>query len=133
MQYVVGVLLFLTAACPAAAREVYYSDTCVEQESGDVAGYVVKLSDDGPRPVISLTWSEGSLKGPVQANVTEYDRTSGRLSFSAKTEWGEFSFQGNVGLHVIDGELLSPFDNPTHIRLEERSPKLANEPAAECK
>src|SRR5690242_10140735 len=115
-----GVFLSSMAAFPAEARrQIYYADTCVEQESGDVAGNVVTLSDDSPLPMISFGWSEGSLKGPVQADVTDYDRMSGRLSFSAKTEWGEFSFNGNIGLHAIEGDLLSPFDNPKHIKLEE--------------
>jgi hypothetical protein len=130
---ILGALLFLAGLSPAVARQVSYANTCVEQESGDVAGYVVTFSDDGPLPVISLSWSEGALMAPVQAIITGYDRKSGRLSFSVKTEAGEFVFKGKVEPHVIEGDLLSPFGPPKQVKLEKSSPKLANSPKVECK
>jgi hypothetical protein len=65
--------------------------------------------------------------------VTDYDRKSGRLSFSAKIEGGEFSFKGKVAPQVIEGDLVSPWEPPRRIKLEETSSKLANEPEAKCK
>jgi hypothetical protein len=61
----------LPAAClialfcsPILASEPhFYANTCVEQESGDVAGYVVMLQGGAAQPSFSLSWSEGSLTG----------------------------------------------------------------------
>jgi hypothetical protein len=79
------------ATCsPASAdRTVYYTDSCLEQESGDIGGYVVIVSDGKPFPVIKLSWSEGALKQPLTVKVTNYDRGSGQLSFSVSIEWDE--------------------------------------------
>jgi hypothetical protein len=113
------------------AKETTYADTCVEQESGDVAGYVVTLSD-AKAPTIGFNWSEGALKGPVPANVTDYDRASGRLAFSAQTEFGIFSFKGTIRAHAIDGIVSSPWEPPRHVELQERSVLNANEPKSQC-
>jgi hypothetical protein len=60
---------------PAFADEIiHYANTCLEQESGDVAGYVMIVSDAEPLPSISLSWSEGALMLAVAAIVTDYDR-----------------------------------------------------------
>ena len=51
---VIEVLLIAAAGSPAFADEItHFANTCVEQESGDVAGYVVILSDGEPLPSIS--------------------------------------------------------------------------------
>ncbi|WP_229184548.1 hypothetical protein, partial [Bradyrhizobium oropedii] len=74
------------ASSPASAdKTVYYTDSCVERESGDIGGYVVIVSDGKPFPVIQLSWSEGALKQPVAARVTNYDRGSGQLSFQLRS------------------------------------------------
>lgn len=87
--------LFALTCSPAFATEpLFYADTCVEQESGDVAGYVVIFQAGQALPSISLSWSEGSLKGPAAATVTDYNRTSGRLAFSVHIEDGDFHFSG---------------------------------------
>ena len=128
-----AILLLFATCSPAIAREVIYSDTCVEQESGDVAGYVVTFTDAKGLPIVNLSWSEGSLKGPVQANVTDFDRRSGRLAFSVRTSYGEFLFKGKIGANVIEGALSSPFeDSSQHIKLTERSHEQAVRPVADC-
>jgi hypothetical protein len=129
----VAILTLLAAWSPAMASQVHYSNTCNEQESGDVAGYVVTFSDDERLPVISFTWSEGALMVPVRADVTDYDRKSGRLNFVVKTPSGEFTFAGTVRRHAIEGTMSSPFDSPEHVELEERSHTSAFQPNAECR
>jgi len=115
------------------AKESIYSDTCVEQNSGDVAGYVVVFSDAKDLPTISFNWSEGALKGPVRAKVIDFDRKSGRLAFSVKTSYGEFLFKGKIGPGVLDGLLSSPFEtSPQKIELRERSHEQAFKPIADC-
>jgi hypothetical protein len=130
---VAGVLTLSLAWSPALAGQVYYSDSCNEQESGDVAGYVVIFSDGERLPEISFSWSEGALMLPARADVTDYDRRSGRLKFVVKTQSGEFSFTGMIRPHAIEGTLSNPFDSPRQVELEERSRTLAFEPRAECK
>jgi hypothetical protein len=95
---IIGMVAVLTllAWSPAMASQVHYSNTCNEQESGDVAGYVVTFSDDERLPVISFTWSEGALMVPVRADVTDYDRKSGRLNFVVKTPSREFTFASSA-------------------------------------
>jgi hypothetical protein len=79
---VVGVLLIAFACSPASADEImHYANTCLEQESGDVAGYVVIVSEGEPLPSISLSWSEGALMLPVAAQLSDYDRMSGQPGF----------------------------------------------------
>jgi hypothetical protein len=58
----IGVLLMLAACLPASADEIiHYANTCLEQESGDIAGYVVIVPEGESLPSISLSWSEGAL------------------------------------------------------------------------
>lgn len=91
MLHAAAVGLIVDVACsPASAdKTIYYTDSCVERESGDIGGYVVIVSDANPLPVIKLSWSEGALKQPVAAKVTSYDRRAGQLSFSVSIEWDE--------------------------------------------
>lgn len=98
---VAGVII---GACSSASADktVYYTDSCVEQESGDVGGYVVIVSDGKPFPVIGLSWSEGALKQPVAAKVTNYDRESGQLSFSVSIEWDEGKKRDSVRRQIYN-------------------------------
>jgi hypothetical protein len=131
---VIGVLLIAETGSPAFADEItQFANTCVEQESGDVAGYVVILSDGEPLPSISLSWSEGALMLPVAAKITEYDRMSGRLAFSVHIEGCDFLFKGKIGPQRIEGIFTVPWTGaPQHVELEVRSPKAAFEPGTEC-
>ena len=131
----------LPAAClialfcsPALASEpLFYANTCVEQESGDVAGYVVIIQGGAAQPSISLSWSEGSLKGPAATTVTDYDPTSGRLAFLVHIEDGDFHFIGKVKLDQLEGTISSPFeDGSQRLQLKVRSRQNAYEPTAEC-
>ncbi len=119
---------------PTSAKEIIYANTCNEQESGDVAGYVVAISAAKNAPLIRFSWTEGSLKGPAHATVTDYDRKSGRLAFSAQTQDGDiFKFSGTIHTHTIDGVISSPWEKSTlHIELQERSDKDASEPKGGC-
>jgi hypothetical protein len=132
---VIGLLLIAGAGSPAFADAIiHYANTCVEQESGDVAGYVVILSDGEPFPSISLSWSEGALMLPVAAKITDYDRMSGRLAFSVHIDGGDFLFKGKIGPQRIEGIFTVPWtDIPEHVELEVRSRKVAFEPDAECR
>src|SRR5215475_7134100 len=89
-------LLFMVTSPPASAGQTVYTDSCVEAESGDVAGHVITSSGDQNPPIVSFGSSEGALKGPVSANVSSYERTSGRLNFSADTSSGTFLFKGMI-------------------------------------
>jgi hypothetical protein len=85
----VGLIVDVACSPASADKTIYYTDSCVERESGDIGGYVVIVSDANPLPVIKLSWSEGALKQPVAAKVTSYDRRAGQLSFSVSIEWDE--------------------------------------------
>jgi hypothetical protein len=63
---------------PAFADEIiHYANTCLKQESGDVAGYVVIVSDGEPLPSISLGWSEGALRAVLLIiSKSKYGRAS---------------------------------------------------------
>lgn len=60
-------------AAPPARDVVVYSNLCWIPESGDAAGYRVRLGKAGDRQTLSLEWSEGALKGPVQASSLTID------------------------------------------------------------
>ena len=134
-----GIMIGATCSPASADKTVYYSDSCVEQESGDIGGYVVIVSDGKPLPVISLSWSEGALKQPVAAKVTHYDRGSGRLSFSASIEWDEgkrrdIQFDGKFAYDRITGTFAAPWETARKaVELEARSRKAAFEPVATCR
>ena len=97
-----GVIIGATCSPASADKTIYYADSCVEQESGDVGGYVVIVSDGKPFPVIGLSWSEGALKQPVAAKVTNYDRESGQLSFSVSIEWDEGKKRDSVRRQIYN-------------------------------
>ena len=63
-----GLVVAETGSAAIADQMIHYANTCLEQESGDVAGYVVIVSDGEPFPSISLSWSEGAMMLPVAAN-----------------------------------------------------------------
>ncbi|MCG2625325.1 DUF748 domain-containing protein [Bradyrhizobium sp. WYCCWR 13023] len=111
----------------------------MEKESGDVGGYVVIVSDGKPFPAIKLSWSEGALKQPVAAKVTNYDRASGQLSFSASIEWDEgkrrdIQLDGKMTNDRMTGRFAAPWNTaPTAVELEVRSHKAAFEPAMTCR
>jgi hypothetical protein len=131
----------LPAAClialfcsPALASEpLFYADTCVEQESGDVAGYVVIIQDGAAQPSISLSWSEGRLMEPAAATVTDYDPASGRLAFHVHLEYGDFHFIGKIKTDHLEGTISSPFEDGSRpLQLKALPRQNAFEPTAEC-
>lgn len=135
---IAGLLIAMTCSAASADKVAYYTDSCVEQESGDVAGYVVIVNKGEPLPSISLSWSEGALKDPVAAKVTYYDQTSGRVAFSASIEWNEgerrdVQFEGKFGPDRMAGTFVAPWNKtPAHVELKLRSRKAAFEPSIKC-
>lgn len=133
---VIGVLLVAEAGSAAVADEaIHYANTCLEQESGDVAGYVVIVSQGEPIPSISLSWSEGAMMLPVAAKIDDYDRVSGRLAFSVHAEGGgDFHFKGRIGPQRIEGIFTTPWKgSPEHVELEVQPSKVAFGPDTECR
>jgi hypothetical protein len=134
-----GVIIGATCSPASANKSVYYTDSCVEQESGDVAGYVVIVSDGTPSPLIKLSWSEGALKQPVAAKVTDYGRGSGRLSFSVSIEWDEgktrdIQFDGKFTTDRMTGTFAVPWATLRQaVDLKVRSRKEAFEPTTTCR
>jgi hypothetical protein len=134
-----GVIIGATCSPASADKTVYYADSCVEQESGDVGGYVVMVSDGKPFPMIKLSWSEGALKQPVAATVTRYDRESGQLSFSVSIEWDEgkkrdIQFDGKFAVNRMTGAFAVPWESERKaVVLKVRSRKAAFEPATTCR
>ena len=134
-----GVIVGATYSPASADRTLYYADTCVEEESGDIGGYVVIVSDGKPFPVVKLSWSEGALKQPVAANVTNYDRVSGQLSFSVSIEWDEgrtrdIQFDGKIASDRMTGTFTVPWETaPKAVELKIRSRKTAFEPSTTCR
>lgn len=133
--------IFIRAACSPAFADnaVYYTDSCVEQESGDIGGYVVIVADGKPFPAIRLSWSEGALKQPVAAKVTKYDRRSGQLSFSVSIEWDEgktrdIQFDGKFTVDRMTGTFAVPWETaPKAVELKVRPSKAALEPTTICR
>ncbi|WOH68595.1 hypothetical protein [Bradyrhizobium sp. BWA-3-5] len=111
----------------------------MEQESGDIGGYVAIVSDGKLFPVIRLSWSEGALKQPVAAKVTSYDRGSGQLSFSVSIDWDEgkkrdIQFDGKLTIDRMTGTFAVPWETARKaVELEVRSRKAAFEPATTCR
>ena len=127
-------LIALFCSPTLASEPLFYANTCVEQESGDVAGYVVIIQGGAAQPSISLSWSEGSLKGPAAATVTDYDPTSGRLAFLVHIEDGDFRFIGKIKTDQLEGTISSPFeDGSQRLQLKVRPRQNAYEPTAECR
>ncbi|WP_342722418.1 hypothetical protein AAFG07_24450 [Bradyrhizobium sp. B097] len=139
--FTAAAMVVIGAVCsPAFAdKTVYYTDSCVERESGDIGGYIVIVSDGKPFPVIRLSWSEGALKQPVAAKVTNYDRGSGQLSFSVSIEWDQgitrdIQFDGKVTIDRMTGTLAVPWETARKaIELKVRSRKAAFEPTTTCR
>jgi hypothetical protein len=132
--------IVVSACTPASAdRTLYYTDSCVEQESGDIGGYVVIVSDGKPFPEIKLSWSEGALKQPVAARVTNYNPKSGQLLFVVSIEWDEgktrdIRFDGKMTMDRMTGTFAVPWQNaPEAVKLRVRSRKAAFEPVATCR
>ena len=69
-------------AAPPARDVVVYSNLCWIPESGDAAGYRVRLGKAGDRQTLSLEWSEGALKGPVQASSLTIDPGGSKIAFA---------------------------------------------------
>ena len=134
-----GVTIGATCSPASADKTVYYTDSCVEEESGDIGGYVVIVSDGKPVPVIKLSWSEGALKQPVAAKVTNYDQRSGQLSFSVSIEWDEgktrdIRFDGRFTTDRMTGTFAVPWQAAQKsVELKVRSRKAAFEPATTCR
>ena len=134
-----GIIIGATCSPASADKTVYYTDSCVEQESGDIGGYVVIVSDGKPFPVIRLSWSEGALKQPVAAKVANYDRGSGQLSFSVSIEWDEgkkrdIQFDGKITIDRMTGTFAVPWETARKaVELKVRSCKAAFEPATTCR
>lgn len=133
-----GLAVGANCSSASADKTLYYTDSCVEQESGDVGGYVVIVSDGKPFPVIRLSWSEGALKQPVAAKVTNYDRGSGRLAFSVSIEWDEgttrdIQFDGKFTIDRMTGTFAVPWHTARKaVELKVRSRKAAFEPTTTC-
>ncbi len=70
------------AAPPARDAVVVYSNLCWLPESGDAAGYRIRLGKAGGRQTLSLEWSEGALKGPVQASSLTIDPGGTKVAFA---------------------------------------------------
>ena len=99
-----------------------YANTCVEPQSGDVAGYVVDFHDRRARPRLSFAWSEGALMAPVDAQITMFDRLRGRIAFAAAVPGGRFRFSGALQSTALEGTLMKPAnDAPRSIILRMRS------------
>jgi len=134
-----GVIIGATCSPASAGKTVYYTDSCVEQESGDIGGYVVIVSDDAPFPVIRLSWSEGVLKDPVTAKVTKYDRASGQLSFLVSIDWDEgkkrdIQFVGKFTIDRMTGTFAVPWETAQKaVELKVRSRTAAFKPAMTCR
>ncbi len=70
------------AAPPARDAVVVYSNLCWIPESGDAAGYRVRLGKTSGRQTLALEWGEGSLKGPVQASSVTIDPGGINIAFA---------------------------------------------------
>lgn len=89
--------------------------------------------------MISLSWSEGALMQDVPAKVTNYDPSSGQLSFSAAIEWNEgkkrdIQFDGKLTADRMIGTFAVPWQTARQaVELEVRSFKAAFEPVKTCR
>lgn len=93
--------------------ERVYADTCVERESGDIAGQVIAVSGRGAHPRVTFYWSEGALMQPVGATAA-YSAADRHLRFEISTAVGVFMFDGEVKPHGLAGTLREPWQRDPH-------------------
>ncbi|GAN54646.1 hypothetical protein [Tanticharoenia sakaeratensis] len=76
-------LAVLACATTTAARAEtrLYANTCYEKESGDIAGYVVTVTDARPHPAVALSWTDGDLVPPHPGTLLTTSRPGHALSF----------------------------------------------------
>ncbi len=121
-----------TLSVAGSARAVTYADTCVELQSGDVAGTVVTVAGRGWHPPVTISWSEGSLMMPVVADAT-FEAKTGRLAFVARTSRGHAGdtvrFKGRIQGNALAGQLSYPWERGSRpVVLPVRSIAEANAP-----
>lgn len=114
-----------------APRHQVFSDLCREAESDDVDGHEVTVDfRGGAAPSVSVSWSEGNLEAPVEADEVQFAPKTGRLLFTAMTQAGRFSFDGHVSVAALEGNLRDPWETaPHHVRLRRAPPTGAPLPA----
>src|ERR1019366_9342908 len=84
--------------------EFVYSSLCMEKESGDAAGYRIKLLRSEKGDNLYFEWSEGPLFGPRLASKLTIDPRTSKITFTVpadapagiKTYKGEISQEDNV-------------------------------------
>lgn len=131
-----SLLAMATFAHPCAGAEktsetAFYTNSCYEKESGDVAGYVVKEQGGGPHPDLWIYWSEGVFMEPAPAKIVNDARAPGRFAFVASLPGGSrrLSFDGVKTDRALEGMMTSPWDTtPRHVVLERRPEKEAFDP-----
>jgi hypothetical protein len=125
---VVGVAMVSLAA---SARPVTYADTCVERDSGDIAGTVLTVAGRGRHPRVTISWSEGALMMPVVATAT-FDAPTGRLAFVARTgghAGNMVRFKGRLRRNALAGQLSLPWESTSRpVVLPVRTIAAANAP-----
>jgi hypothetical protein len=62
--------------------EFAYSNLCWEKESGDAAGYRVRLVRSANGDQLYLEWSDGPLEGPTLAENLKVDAKTSSISFT---------------------------------------------------
>lgn len=101
--------------------ERVYADTCVEPESGDIAGRIIAVSGRGAHPRVTFYWSEGALMQPGAATAA-YSAANRHLRFEISAAVGVFMFDGEVKPHELAGTLQEPWQrDPLQVTLMETS------------
>ena len=98
-----------------------YSSLCRERESGDAAGFRVKLVRSPKGDSLYLDWSEGGLYGPMLATKLIIDPKTSKLSFTipAHTPPSDISdsesYSGEISNEAIILEDAGAVDGHRHV------------------
>jgi hypothetical protein len=66
---------------PDGAFQWLYSSLCQQPNSGDAAGWRIRLSGPTERPSLSMEWAEGPVAGPETATRLTMDPATATLEF----------------------------------------------------
>jgi hypothetical protein len=82
-----------TAAAAAGAMPKYgvfvYSNLCIEDDSGDAAGFRITLHRYPEGDSVMYEYAEGSLAMPLMSEMAQVDQRSGSLRFTVNRPGGQ--------------------------------------------
>ena len=133
MVALLGSMISPVLATPLPRYGVFlYSSLCGERESGDAAGFRVKLVRSAKGDSLYLDWSEGGLFGPMLATKLTINPKTSKLSFTipARTPPSDIpeseSYAGEISNEavVLDAKGYGGNPNMTRFRRPQIIPRV---------